>query len=132
IEAKFELTENQFLQGKTDVARSNFATQGDGNHFAYVGTMKSTGETVLVTHHGSRGPGAALYKDGMRVAERFRRALSPATLTQNAWIPADTKEGDEYCKARQVIRPWTKESHYAIHRFAGDRLGASASDRFWN
>ena len=36
----------------------HFGTQGDGNHFFFVGRIASTGETALVTHHGSRKPGA--------------------------------------------------------------------------
>jgi tRNA-splicing ligase RtcB len=114
------------------LAQSNFATQGDGNHFAYVGTMRSTGETALVTHHGSRGPGASLYNAGMKIAERYRRELSPATLRQNAWIPADTKDGDEYWEALQIIRGWTRENHWAIHDMASAIVGMHARDRFWN
>ena len=112
--------------------REHLATQGDGNHFAYVGTMRSTGETALVTHHGSRGPGARLYDKGMKIAERFRRELSPDTLPQNAWIPADTAEGDLYWEALQIIRAWTKENHYKIHDAAAACLSAKVADRFWN
>jgi hypothetical protein len=46
-------------------------TQGDGNHF-FLSDFKNTGNTMLVTHHGSRAPGAALYDKGMKVANRFR------------------------------------------------------------
>jgi hypothetical protein len=35
---------------------------------------------MLVTHHGSRAPGAALYDKGMKVANRFRQEISPETL----------------------------------------------------
>lgn len=41
---------------------------------------------MLVTHHGSRAPGAALYDKGMKVANRFRQDISPETLKENAWI----------------------------------------------
>jgi len=41
------------------VAADHLGTQGDGNHFFYVGRLESTGQTVMVTHHGSRGPGYA-------------------------------------------------------------------------
>lgn len=74
-------------------------------------TMKSTGETVLVTHHGSRAPGARLYDEGMKVANRFRERISPETHRENAWIPADTEEGDLYWSALQTIRQWTKGNH---------------------
>lgn len=130
VMAAFEA--DPLLDDLTSGAIEHFATQGDGNHFAYVGTMKSSGETVLVTHHGSRGPGARLYKKGMQIAERYRQQLSPETLKQNAWIPADTREGDNYWSALQTIREWTKHSHIAIHDMAAERLGAKVGDRFWN
>lgn len=90
---------NPLLRDVTSAAIEHFGTQGDGNHFAYVGTLKSSGETALVTHHGSRSPGARLYRKGMKIAEGVRKVLSPETLPQNAWIPADTREGDEYWDA---------------------------------
>ena len=126
------MADNRLLRDKREIAASNFATQGDGNHFAYVGRMKSTGETVLVTHHGSRGPGAALYKDGMRIADKFRRDLSPETLKANAWIPADSREGDDYWNALQIVRSWTKASHFALHDMASNVAKAKRGDRFWN
>lgn len=130
VMARFEA--NDFLRDIRHMAIEHFATQGDGNHFAFVGTLRSTGETALVTHHGSRGPGAKLYAKGMKLAEAHRRRVSPETLPQNAWIPADTKEGDAYWEALQIIRAWTKGNHLAIHDAAAGRLAARVSDRFWN
>jgi tRNA-splicing ligase RtcB len=123
---------NDFLRDIQSAAIEHFGTQGDGNHFAYVGTMASTGETALVTHHGSRAPGARLFTKGMKVADRTRRGVSPETLKQNAWIEADTAEGDAYWEALQIIRAWTKGNHYLIHDMAAERLSAKVSDRFWN
>ncbi len=123
---------NPYLNQIASVAIEHFATQGDGNHFAYVGQMKSTGETALVTHHGSRAPGARLYDRGMKIANRFRELLSPETLKQNAWIPAESEEGEYYWKALQIVRQWTKENHFAIHDMAVSKLGAKVADRFWN
>lgn len=110
----------------------HMGTQGDGNHFAFVGRSAATGNTCLVTHHGSRGPGAGLYTLGMRVAERFRKRLSPATLKDNAWIPADSPEGEAYWEALQLVRRWTKANHNAIHQAATVATEAKAKDRFWN
>ncbi len=118
---------NFFTKNMVATANHHFGTQGDGNHFAFVGELRSTGETALVTHHGSRGLGARLYKEGMRVADRYRQDLSPETLRNNAWIPADTREGEHYWKALQLVRAWTKANHFAIHESVG-----KASDRFWN
>jgi len=114
------------------MAQEHMGTQGDGNHFLFVGRSRKTGRTAIVTHHGSRGPGAALYKLGMEVAERFRRALSPKTLKQNAWIPAETEEGAAYWQALQLIRKWTKANHNAIHQATAEAARAEVGDRFWN
>jgi hypothetical protein len=70
---------NDLLKPHLSAAIEHFATQSDGNHFFYVGQLASTGELALVTHHGSRKPGAMLYRAGMAVAERFRQRLSPET-----------------------------------------------------
>ncbi|MGB1217728.1 MAG: RNA-splicing ligase RtcB, partial [Saprospiraceae bacterium] len=80
--------ENDFLNSKKilSLAQEHLGTQGDGNHFLFVGKSAKTGHTMLVTHHGSRAVGAMLYKKGMVAAEQFRRVLSKDTLKQNAWI----------------------------------------------
>ena len=124
--------QNRYLSQLIEPARDHFATQGDGNHFLYVGRLRSTGQVALVTHHGSRKPGAMLYKRGMAVAEGFRQQLSPETRRQNAWIPFDTAEGRDYWQALQVMRAWTKASHFAIHDLVLNAVGRSAEERFWN
>ncbi len=126
--------DNMFLNDKKilQAAQEHLGTQGDGNHFAYVGVSKANGTTCLVTHHGSRGPGAGLYKLGMRVAEKFRRKLSPKTLKQNAWIPFDTEEGAGYWDALQLIRKWTKANHNALHQATLEGVKGQLVERFWN
>jgi len=125
---------NHFLRDKQMIqtARAHLGTQGDGNHFLFVGTSKKTGHTMMVTHHGSRGAGARLYDKGMKVAERFRKDLSPETLKQNAWIPFDTEEGQNYWDALQVIRQWTKTNHEVLHNTVAEKLDISIEDRYWN
>jgi tRNA-splicing ligase RtcB len=129
-----EFQANPFLDSdkSLSVAQEHLGTQGDGNHFLYVGTLRSTGETVLVTHHGSRGVGAMLYKNGMRVAERFRQQLSPATAPANAWLPADSPEGEAYWAALQTVRRWTKQNHLCLHDDIVQRLRATVQQRYWN
>ncbi|WP_412562281.1 RtcB family protein [Thalassobius sp. MITS945101] len=126
--------DNPFLNSKKTVqlAQEQMGTQGDGNHFLFVGVSRQTGRTVMVTHHGSRGPGAKLYKAGMEVAERFRRRHSPQALKQNAWIPADSEEGQAYWEALQLIRKWTKTNHHSIHQATTEAAGATSRERFWN
>lgn len=118
--------------GLKDIARFHTGTQGDGNHFLYVGTLESSGKTVMVTHHGSRGLGARLYKHGRKIAEGFRKKLSPETLPANAWIPFDSDEGRDYWNALQVVREWTRHNHECLHELTSIRAGAAVSHRFWN
>ncbi|WGD35884.1 RtcB family protein [Olleya sp. YS] len=128
FESNFFLKDKQMIQ----IARTHLGTQGDGNHFLFVGTSKKTGHTMMVTHHGSRGPGARLYDKGMKVAERFRKDLSPETKKQNAWIPYDTEEGQSYWDALQIIRDWTKKNHEVLHDAVAQSLEIDIENRYWN
>lgn len=132
FEAK--LTQNRFLNSERSLnfARTHLATQGDGNHFLFVGTSKKTGETMMVTHHGSRGFGANLYTQGVRLAEYFRKEISPETSEKNAWIPFDTEEGEAYWEALQLVRSWTKLNHATLHDATAQKLNMDPYDRFWN
>ena len=125
---------NAFLQDKKilQAAQEHLGTQGDGNHFAFVGRSAATGHVCLVTHHGSRGPGAGLYKLGMKAAEGFRKRLSVGVLKQNAWIPADSPQGEAYWEALQLIRKWTKANHNCLHAATAASTGAKVVQRFWN
>lgn len=129
-----EIEANPFLNNQKCIAaaRSHLGTQGDGNHFLFVGTSKKTGNTMLITHHGSRGFGANLYGTGMKIAERFRQELSPKTLKQNAWIPFDTEEGQNYWEALQIVRKWTKKNHEVLHDATLHKLAKQPENRFWN
>lgn len=123
---------NPFLKGLENYAIGHFGSQGDGNHFAFVGTIKSTGQVAIVTHHGSRGLGAQLYKRGMAVAKRHTAIHAPKIPAHNAWIDADSADGEAYWDALQVVRAWTKRNHFAIHDTAALKLGARVDHRFWN
>lgn len=125
---------NSFLKDEKSrkMAKSHLGTQGDGNHFLFVGRSASTGHTMMVTHHGSRGVGAHLYKKGMKIAEGFRKQISADTLHHNAWIPFDTEEGQAYWAALQTVRNWTRQNHLVIHQATCERIGARVQDRYWN
>lgn len=129
-----KLSANRFLRDEksTSLATTHLGTQGDGNHFLFVGQSERTGETILVTHHGSRGLGAWLYRQGMRVAENFRRKISPKTLARNAWIPFDDAVGQDYWSALQLVREWTKLNHTVLHEATAERLTGDPIDRCWN
>lgn len=126
------VSDNKFLAGLEGMAVGHFGSQGDGNHFAYVGHIKSTGQLALVTHHGSRGLGAQLYKRGMAAAKRHTAIVAPKVPAHNAWIDATSNDGKEYWDALQVIRAWTKQNHFVIHDMVQSMLGNTIVDRFWN
>lgn len=129
-----DLLNNEFLnsnKGK-DASFKHLRTQGDGNHFLFLGESKLNGDTCLVTHHGSRGLGAELYRTGMKVAEQFRKQLSPETHHYNAWIPYDTAEGEKYWEALQTVRKWTRFNHLLIHHEITAQFCSKFNFRFWN
>lgn len=134
----FELEEkmrnNMFLNDEKilRLAKEHLGTQGDGNHFLFVGTIKSNNVNAVVTHHGSRGVGANLYKAGMKVAERFRKEISPKTNPVNAWIPYDTNEGRAYWEALQIVREWTKLNHRLIHNSISLEVNQPSLRHVWN
>lgn len=131
---KERMKANHFLRSEKSLmlARTHLGTQGDGNHFLYVGRSQESGETILVTHHGSRGFGANLYKHAMKTAEAFRKELSPKTPKMNAWIPYSDEKGKQYWEALQIVRDWTKLNHAVLHNATGKKLNSDIVDRFWN
>lgn len=119
-------------QNVIKAARAHLGTQGDGNHFLFVGVSSKTGHTMLITHHGSRKVGAMLYKKGMSIANGYRKILSPKTKHHNAWIPFETEDGKSYWEALQIIRKWTKANHECIHDATLNALNHEKLDRYWN
>lgn len=142
--------DNPFLNGLRSRAQDFLGTQGDGNHFAYVGRIQFTeaqraaleaagyaelaewivrrdGEfNVLVTHHGSRGLGADLYKRGQVAARKWCDENAKDIPDAGAWLPADSPEGRAYWDALQYIGRWTRENHVLIHDALMRRLGQRA------
>jgi RNA-splicing ligase RtcB len=142
--------DNPFLSGLQSRAKDFLGTQGDGNHFAYIGRIQFTetqraaiaaaGYTelsdwivrrdgafnVLVTHHGSRGLGADLYKRGQIVARQWCDENAKDVPDAAAWIAGDSPEGRDYWAALQYISRWTRENHSLIHDALLRRLGQRA------
>lgn len=138
---------NPFLKDLQSRARDFVGTQGDGNHFAYVGNIQFT-ETqraalasagyedlaqwierregkfnVLVTHHGSRGLGADLYKRGQLAARQWCAENAKDIPDAAVWLPYDSPEGRDYWDALQYVSRWTRENHAQIHAAFLRRIG---------
>jgi tRNA-splicing ligase RtcB (3'-phosphate/5'-hydroxy nucleic acid ligase) len=155
ITDEIEDTRNPYLTQLSGRAKAQLADQGDGNHFAYLGslavtptlveTMRQNGQTllatalegrarvnVIVTHHGSRDLGAQVYKRGIVTAAAQTQKLSPDTPPQQAWIDPDTEHGQLYWDALQYVARWTKRNHQLIHERTLSRLGVTPLAAFGN
>ena len=126
-----EFEGNRFLRDLEMIGRQHMATQGDGNHFSFVGRLRSSGQVCLVTHHGSRKPGAMLYKKGLKLAEEQTKRICPEVKKQNAWI-VNEEDTREYWNALQIIRQWTKVNHRMVHMLAAEAADARVRYSFWN
>jgi RNA-splicing ligase RtcB len=134
IDLKDKIMSNQYINSVRSLkfAETHLGTQGDGNHFLFVGIRQSDNHTIMVTHHGSRGFGANLYKEGLRKAESFRKEISPKSNPKHPWIPFDTKEGQDYWEALQITRDWTKLNHSIIHDMVKQEVYKNNNETFWN
>jgi len=70
---------------------------------------------TLVTHHGSRGLGAQLYKRGHKAAIKETSRIAKGIPKAAAWLDVTTDEGADYWEALQYVSRWTKANHTAIH-----------------
>ncbi|MDR2429289.1 MAG: RtcB family protein [Puniceicoccales bacterium] len=148
--------DNPFLSGLRSRAQDFLGTQGDGNHFAYIGRIQFTEPqrtaieaaghgglaraishrdgkfNVLVTHHGSRGIGADLYKRGQAAARAWCDEHTKGIPNAAVWLPADTREGTDYWDALQYIARWTRANHALIHEAFLGRIGQRARAQIGN
>ena len=54
------------------------------------------------------------------------------TLSTNAWIPYNTKDGQDYWEALQIVREWTKLNHEILHQEVSKKSNIGIIDSFWN
>lgn len=155
ITDEIEETRNPFLSGLAGRAKAQLCDQGDGNHFAFLGTLevtptlvsalaakgqaalagalgKSKSVNVLVTHHGSRDLGAQVYKRGMAAAVQHTKVVSPETPQHQAWIDPDSETGAAYWEALQYVARWTRRNHQLVHERTLARLGIMAAAEVGN
>ncbi len=156
-----DVWDNPFLKGLEGHAAMHMADQGDGNHFAFLGqvtldavqlaAMEAAGKgelaaamraaspggdrfeaLALVTHHGSRGLGAHLYKRGQKAAEKQTKKIAKDIPSAAMWIDYATPEGEDYWDALQYIGRWTRANHESIHVRFLEKSGAAPVCAFGN
>ena len=142
---------NPFLKGLESTAQSHLQTQGDGNHFFYLGNIeniqtlakhldksghyaiaknlvdsKLENSLVMVTHHGSRNLGAQIYKRGLEVAQKETKKIAKNIPKNLSWIDLSTPLGKAYWEAIDYAQKWTIANHKLIHNATLEKLGARA------
>jgi RNA-splicing ligase RtcB len=145
--------DNPFLRGLERHAAMHLADQGDGNHFAFLGKVTFTRDVLrryeaaghddfarriadqsgdsgeflaLVTHHGSRGLGAHVYKRGQQAALDHTGRVAQGIPDAAAWLDTTEPDGIAYWDALQYISRWTLANHHAIHDRFLRATGATA------
>ncbi len=87
---------------------------------------------TLVTHHGSRGLGAQVYKRGQKAALRETARIAKGIPPAAAWLDAESEIGAEYWEALQYVGRWTRANHQSIHARFLERSGAMRVTEFGN
>ncbi len=153
---------NPFLAGLHEHAAGHMADQGDGNHFVFLGkvefppaaiaaleaggqsglaaTLRSAAPAAdrpfeslaLVTHHGSRGLGAQVFKRGHAAAIKHTAREAERVPDAAAWLDIDTPEGAAYWEALGYVGRWTAANHGSIHARFLERAGATGVAAFGN
>ncbi len=145
---------NPFLRGLEEKAAMHLADQGDGNHFAYIGEMTLSNAQihkltengyaelatqlgtntykVLVTHHGSRGLGAHVYKRGLDAAVKHCQAIDPDIPISMAWLDTNSTQGQQYWQALEYVGRWTRANHELIHDLLMQVCGTEAKAHIAN
>ncbi|MHB8951895.1 MAG: RtcB family protein [Pirellulaceae bacterium] len=117
-----------------DKAWRQLGTSGSGNHFVEFGILSldapdselglEAGQYVaLLSHSGSRGPGAAVCSTYSGIA-RGKLPRRYEDLGQLAWLSLDTQEGQEYWAAMNLMGDYAAANHEIIHRSVSQLLGA--------
>ncbi|MEC9372735.1 MAG: RtcB family protein [Planctomycetota bacterium] len=115
-------------------ARMQLGTSGSGNHFVEFGSLTleradlglEAGEYLaLLTHSGSRGPGAKVADHYSRLAMSLRPDLAKEQK-HLAWLDLDSAEGQEYWAAMELMGRFAAANHEVIHREMVKNLKAKA------
>jgi tRNA-splicing ligase RtcB len=115
-----------------DKARAQLGTSGSGNHFVEYGILKiaednlglKAGEYLaILSHSGSRGPGAMIAAHFSKLAKDFHPELPPE-LKNLAWLDLHRQSGAEYWYAMNLMGEYAAANHAVIHREMVRALGA--------
>ncbi len=116
-----------------DKARGQLGTSGSGNHFVEFGTLELNKPELgipagtyltLLSHSGSRGPGATIANHYSKLATELHPEL-PDSLKRLAWLDLDSEAGQEYWFAMNLMGDFAAANHAVIHRRISKALDAT-------
>lgn len=113
-------------------AWAQLGTSGSGNHFVEWGVLtleqpdlglEAGRYLALLSHSGSRGPGAMTANHYSRLAMDLHPEL-PQELRRLAWLDLDSEPGQEYWAAMNLMGKFAAANHALIHQKVHRALGA--------
>lgn len=122
-----------------DKAWAQLGTSGSGNHFVEYGVLELGEEDTtpenwpfelppgvylaVLSHSGSRGPGAMVASHYSRLAMDLHPEL-PKQLKHLAWLDMKSEAGQEYWQAMELMGRFAEANHACIHHHLSKALGA--------
>jgi tRNA-splicing ligase RtcB len=113
-----------------DKAWSQLGTSGSGNHFVEFGELVLDRDDLglragvylaLLSHSGSRGSGNNVAEHFSRIARELHPEL-PKEMQHLAWLNLDSREGEEYWRAMELMGHYAAANHELIHRGIAENL----------
>ena len=130
MEADWNITKQ--INSLRDRAWAQLGSSGSGNHFVEFGILEASNADVglkegkylaLLSHSGSRGPGAMIANHYSKLAMNLHPEL-PKELRHLAWLDLDSEMGQEYWAAMQLMGQYAEANHAVIHKHIAKNLKA--------
>lgn len=125
------ISNNKILSEFSNYFTCDFMTQGGSGHFAIVGKIASTYQTVLITSCGLGRIGNKLHDIGSAIAKDNNCHSYKQLVGDNYWLEPESKQGNQYWSALQLVRDWAEENQKAIHDSVARLVNADVVDQFW-
>jgi tRNA-splicing ligase RtcB (3'-phosphate/5'-hydroxy nucleic acid ligase) len=116
-------SQTQLVRSLRDKAAGQLGTSGSGNHFVEFGRLDLARDDLgltagtylaLLSHSGSRGPGAQIASHYTKAARGLHPEL-PRELSYLAWLDFDSEPGQEYWNAMNLMGDFAAAGHEVIH-----------------
>lgn len=123
------------LKDLKNKAWEQLGTSGSGNHFVEYGVLtleeqnelnlKPGSYVALLSHSGSRGPGAKICQLYSNIAKKNLPARLKEKFSHLAWLELGTQEGDEYWLSMNLMGDYASANHDVIHKNVSKNLGSN-------